>query len=277
MPRPDRLLPALFAGALALAVGGCTTTNEIPIGPGGVAPVHTVRDAPGIRQQFHYEDLLALAARDMQVGELEEAERKARRALRIQSNGVDAVMLLAGIDDRRGREQQAGEGFRRAAELAPQRGDVLNNYAAWLCQHGHAAESLVWFDRALQAPGYATPAAAQANAGGCALDSGQLERAERDLRAALAQVPDNPVALESMAQLSFRRGQFMEARAFVERRIAAAPATRSVLQLASEIEARLGDQAASDRYLQRIRQEFPQDAGSQTPGLMHYAGPKVQG
>lgn len=262
MRRPDRLPVALFAGALALAAGGCTTTSEIPIGPGGVAPIHSVRDAPGVRQKFHYEDLLALAARDMQVGNLDEAERKVRRALKLQPNGVDAVMLLAGVEDRRGREQQAGDGFRRAAELAPKRGDVLNNYAAWLCQHGHSAESLVWFDRALAAADYATPAAALANAGGCALDAGQLERAERDLRAALAQVPDNPVALEAMAQLSFRRGQFMEARAFAERRIAAAPATRSVLQLASQIEARLGDQAASDRYLQRIRQEFPQDAGS---------------
>jgi len=258
----DRLWPALFAGVLAVSASGCTTTNEIPIGPGGVAPVRTARDAPGVRSRFHYEDLLALAARDMQVGNLDEAERKVRRALKIQSNGVDAVMLLAGIDDRRGSSKQAGDGFRRAAELAPQRGDVLNNYAAWLCQQGHAAESLVWFDRALQAPGYGTPAAALANAGSCALDAGQRERAERDLRAALAQGPDNPVALEAMAVLNFRGGQFLEARAFAERRIAAAPATRSVLQLASEIEARLGDQAASDRYLQRIRQEFPQDAGS---------------
>jgi type IV pilus assembly protein PilF len=75
-------------------------------------------------------------------------------------------------------------------------------------------------------------------------------------------LPGNPVALEAMAQLSFRQGRYMEARAFAERRIAAAPATRSVLQLASQIEARLGDRAASDRYLQRIRQEFPQEAGS---------------
>lgn len=262
MPRPDRLMPALFAGVLAAMAGGCTTTSEVPIGPGGVAQVHTVRDAPGVRKQFRYEDLLALAARDLQVGSLDEAERKAREALKLQANGVDALMMLAGVEDRRGRDQQAGDGFRKAAELAPQRGDVLNNYGAWLCQHGHAAESLLWFDRAQQAPGYATPAVALANAGGCALDAGQLDRAERDLRAALAEGPGNVVALEAMAQLSFRRGQFLEARAFTERRIAAAPATRSVLQLASQIEARLGDQAASDRYLQRIRQEFPQDAGS---------------
>ncbi len=261
MPRPDRLWLVLFAGVLAVAVGGCKSHPKAKLGP-SEAPVYSVRDPDSVRRQVRLQDLLALAARDMQVGNLDAAERKAREALKLAPESPDALVLLAGIDERGGRTQQAGESFRRAAEQAPQRGDILNNYGAWLCQQGRPAESLVWFDRALQAPGYATPAESQANAGGCALDAGQFERAERDLRAALTTLPGNPVALEAMAQLSFRQGRFMEARAFAERRIAAAPATRSVLQLASQIEARLGDRAASDRYLQRIRQEFPQEAGS---------------
>lgn len=261
MPRPDRLWLVLFAGVLAVAVGGCKSHPKAKLGP-SEAPVYSVRDPDSVRRQVRLQDLLALAARDMQVGNLDAAERKVREALKLAPESPDALVLLAGIDERRGRTQQAGESFRRAAEQAPQRGDILNNYGAWLCQQGRPAESLVWFDRALQAPGYATPAESQANAGGCALDAGQFERAERDLRAALTTLPGNPVALEAMAQLSFRQGRFMEARAFAERRIAAAPATRSVLQLASQIEARLGDRAASDRYLQRIRQEFPQEAGS---------------
>ncbi|WP_329867542.1 type IV pilus biogenesis/stability protein PilW [Stenotrophomonas hibiscicola] len=261
MPRPDRLWLALLTGVLAVAVGGCKSQPKAKLGP-SEAPVYSVRDPDSVRRQVRLQDLLALAARDMQVGNLDAAERKAREALKLAPDSPDALLLLAGIDERRGRSQQAGESFRRAAEQAPQRGDILNNYGAWLCQQGRPAESLAWFDRALQAPGYATPAESQANAGSCALDAGQLERAEGDLRAALSVLPGNPVALEAMAQLSFRQGRFMEARAFAERRIAAAPATRSVLQLASQIEARLGDRAASDRYLQRIRQEFPQEAGS---------------
>ncbi|HCT25520.1 MAG TPA: type IV pilus biogenesis/stability protein PilW [Stenotrophomonas sp.] len=261
MPRPDRLWLVLFAGALAVAVGGCKSHPKAKLGP-SQAPVYSVGDPESVRREVRWRDLLTLATRDMQVGNLDAAERKVREALKLAPEAPDALVLQAGIDDRRGRTRQAGENFRKAAELAPQRGDVLNNYGAWLCQQGQPAESLVWFDRALQAPGYATPGEAQANAGSCALDAGQLERAERDLRAALVAAPANPVALESMAQLSFRQGRFMEARAFAERRIAAAPATRSVLQLASQIEARLGDRAASDRYLQRIRQEFPQEAGS---------------
>ncbi|QDL27821.1 type IV pilus biogenesis/stability protein PilW [Stenotrophomonas maltophilia] len=261
MPRPDRLWLVLFAGVLAVAVGGCKSHPKAKLGP-SQAPVYSVGDPESVRREVRWRDLLTLATRDMQVGNLDAAERKVREALKLAPEAPDALVLQAGIDDRRGRTRQAGENFRKAAELAPQRGDVLNNYGAWLCQQGQPAESLAWFDRALQAPGYATPGEAQANAGSCALDAGQLERAERDLRAALVAAPANPVALESMAQLSFRQGRYMEARAFAERRIAAAPATRSVLQLASQIEARLGDRAASDRYLQRIRQEFPQEAGS---------------
>lgn len=261
MPRPDRLWLALLAGVLAVAVGGCKSHPKAKLGP-SQAPVYSVGDPESVRREVRWRDLLTLATRDMQVGNLDAAERKVREALKLAPEAPDALVLQAGIDDRRGRTRQAGENFRKAAELAPQRGDVLNNYGAWLCQQGQPAESLVWFDRALQAPGYATPGEAQANAGSCALDAGQLERAERDLRAALVAAPANPVALESMAQLSYRQGHYMEARAFAERRIAAAPATRSVLQLASQIEVKLGDRAASDRYLQRIRQEFPQDAGS---------------
>lgn len=261
MPRPDRLWLALLAGVLAVAVGGCKSHPKAKLGP-SQAPVYSVGDPESVRREVRWRDLLTLATRDMQVGNLDAAERKVREALKLAPEAPDALVLQAGIDDRRGRTRQAGENFRKAAELAPQRGDVLNNYGAWLCQQGQPAESLVWFDRALQAPGYATPGEAQANAGSCALDAGQLERAERDLRAALVAAPANPVALESMAQLSYRQGRYMEARAFAERRIAAAPATRSMLQLASQIEVKLGDRAASDRYLQRIRQEFPQDAGS---------------
>lgn len=261
MLRPDRLWLVLFAGVLAVAVGGCKSHPKAKLGP-SQAPVYSVGDPESVRREVRWRDLLTLATRDMQVGNLDAAERKVREALKLEPEAPDALVLQAGIDDRRGRTRQAGENFRKAAELAPQRGDVLNNYGAWLCQQGQPAESLVWFDRALQAPGYATPGEAQANAGSCALDAGQLERAERDLRAALVAAPANPVALESMAQLSFRQGRYMEARAFAERRIAAAPATRSVLQLASQIEVKLGDRAASDRYLQRIRQEFPQEAGS---------------
>ena len=76
--------------------------------------------------------------------------------------------------------------------------------------------------------------------------------------------PDNAYALASMAEYQYGQGRFFEARAFAERRLAAAPADASVLQLAASIEEGLGDRAAASRYQQRLRAEFPQAANKQT-------------
>lgn len=265
MPLPNCRLPAVVLCALALA--GCGRHGvRHPAGQLPVAPVYEVRDDPATRKRVGYQDQVVLASEALRAGGLDVADKKARAAVKIDPSRPEAYMLLAQIASSRRDDVAAGSHYRKAADVAPSRGDVLNNYGAWLCTHGQPAAALEWFDRALAAPGYATPASALANAGGCALDAGQPERAERDLRAAVQLEPTNAYALESMARSEFARGRFFEARAFSQRRLAAAPATRSVLQLASQIEAQLGDTVASGRYLQRIRDEFPQDAAPNSRG-----------
>ncbi len=56
-----------------------------------------------------------------------------------------------------------------------------------------------------------------------------------------------------MAALQFARGRYLEARAFAERWLALAPQDRDGLQLASQIESKLGDTAASARYLHQLQ------------------------
>lgn len=266
MRLPDRLLPAAIFCALALAGCGGSKGVKLPKTELSVAPTYTARDGEEVRRMHRYQDQMALGGADFSSGNLAAAEKRARAAQKLIPDRADALLLLAAIAERRSDAAQTGALLQRAATLAPDRGDVLNNYAAWLCQQGRAGESLDWFDRALAAPGYGTPAVALSNSGTCALQAGQAERGERDLRAALARDPRNAQSLESLAQLAFEKGSFMEARAFSERRLAAAPPTRSVLQLASQIETRLGDQRAADRYQQRIRQEFPQEADTNSRG-----------
>ena len=86
---------------------------------------------------------------------------------------------------------------------------------------------------------------------------GQYERAQRDLRQALSLDPVNAYALASTAESEYRQTRYFEARAFSERRLAAAPASAEVLQMAFNIEEKLGDKAAASRYIQRLRAEFP--------------------
>jgi type IV pilus assembly protein PilF len=98
---------------------------------------------------------------------------------------------------------------------------------------------------------------ALANAGVCAGQAGQQERADRDLRHAISLDPVNAAALGALAQREFRAGRAFEARAFSERRLAAAPANPQALLLASQIEEELGDSAAAARYVSRLNAEFP--------------------
>ncbi len=225
-----------------------------------IAPTYEISDSPATERRMKEQQRLSLAAQRLRSGDLDTAEREAEAILKSNPDSVDAVTIMAIVQDQRGNKDAAGKYYKRATSLAPDKGSVQNNYGAWLCANGFAAESLVWFDRALQDKRYASPASALANAGDCALKVGQYERASRDLRQALALDPANAVALEGMAQSEFRDGRYFEARAFAERRLAAAPANASVLKLGARIEERLGDSAAASRYLQRLRAEFPDEA-----------------
>ncbi len=262
----QRDIALMAAAVIALSAVGCGGRNAKPgkiRSVEQVAPNYDFRDSSATRDRLALEQKLGLANNRMQSGDYAAAEQLVRDVLKKTPNSIDALMFLGVIQQGQG-NLAAGDTYRRTAELAPQRGDVLNNYGAWLCGNGKAAESLAWFDRALGDQTYA-PAPALANAGGCALQAGQPERAVRDLRKALDLEPTNAYALESMARYEVQRKGFFEARAFVERRLAAAPATASVLQLAIQIEQGLGDMVAAGRYQQRLVKEFP-DAATATPG-----------
>ena len=64
-------------------------------------------------------------------------------------------------------------------------------------------------------------------------------------------------SLAGMANLEFARARYLEARAFAERWLGIAPSDREALQLASQIELKLGDTDASTRYLQRLQALSP--------------------
>jgi len=259
-----RLRSVLALAAMLVIVGtGCSRLTFVKPASKRIAyeekgSAYSVSDSAATKQRLATQDRLALASQRLQSGDLASAEREATAVLKINPGSADANTILAIIQDQKGNAERAGGYYKRAAELAPNQGAALNNYGAWLCGNGYEAESLVWFDRAVAAPGYGSPASAHANAGGCALKVGQYERAQRDLLKAIALEPTNAYALASMAESEFRQGRYFEARAFSERRLAAAPANVAVLQLAVRIEDKLGDTVAASRYSQRLRAEFPE-------------------
>ncbi|MGY0504497.1 type IV pilus biogenesis/stability protein PilW [Luteimonas sp. e5] len=218
------------------------------------------RDGPEVKARADAAEDIRLASAALAVDDLATTEKHARAALRKSSASVDAHTLLAVVASRRGRSDEAGGLFKKAAELSGGGAAETGNYGAWLCANGDAAGSLEYFDYAQAGLGGQARADALANAGACALRANQPERGERYLRQAIALDAQNPLALETLAGLMLRKGQAMEARAFVERRLAAARPSAEALSIASQVEARLGDNQAAQRYRQRLATEFPNHA-----------------
>ena len=253
---------ALALPAAALLLGGCSRLTFVKPDPDRdsytqVAPDYDVREDPREAGRLLARERAGAAAEALRGGDLAQAAKLASQALASDASLADAHTVLAMVAARKGDSKGAGDHYAAAVKLAPTHGIALNNYGVWLCGAGHPAESLPLFDRALADPAYPTPAAALGNAGTCALRAGQPARAERDLRQALDVDPAEPTALAGMARLEYGAGDYLQARAFSERRLAAAAATPEVLQLASQIEQKLGDAAAAARYVQRMRDEFP--------------------
>ena len=200
---------------------------------------------------------LAEVLEALNKGDFDAATQQANDLVKRQPNSADAHTYLAVVLDKSGDSEGAGKHYLRATELAPGNGGMLGNYGIWLCEQGRAAESLAWFDRALAMPDFANSPVILANSGACANKVGQQQRAERDLRRAIELDPGNPIALGALAEREFNAGNAFEARAFSERRLAAAPADAKALQLASQIEQKLGDSSAAARYVSRLKAEFP--------------------
>lgn len=208
---------------------------------------------------------VALAQQYIQDGQYEVALGRLQHALSLDPRSANAHTMMGLLNERIGRDQQAGVSYRRATELQPDRGDIANNYGTWLCKHGQERESLRWFERAIEDPFYRSPDSALANAGACARRIGDLPAAEEYLRRALEANGRNPRVLQELALIQYEKGDYMRARAFVQRREASGPPDGEVLDLAARIEDRLGDRDAAHRYRSRLASEFPEFRPS-TPG-----------
>jgi type IV pilus assembly protein PilF len=261
-----RIECVLAAGLLLGALTGCATTS--PAGSGGSSG-RVVESGKSSRPETPGQQAAALQVKlgqgYLNQGELETARDKLRRALELDPDSADAHTLMAVLNERIGRPEVAEQYYRRAVTLKPEDGGVNNNYGTFLCGTGRYPEAQQHFERAVKDPFYRTPAVAYANGGFCALKSGDPVVAERMLRAALELEPQNPGALYELARLNFNRGEFMRARAFLQRYEAVSAAEPEALQLGASIEQGIGDRAAAARYLKQLQERFPEYVPATAP------------
>lgn len=196
-------------------------------------------------------------------GQYEVALDKLKKAVRSDRNYAPAHTVLGILYERLGEEELAHEHYLKALKLTPNDGEVNNNYGTYLCRNGRNSEAYPYFEKALDDPFYTTPAVSKANAGQCALQAGELDKAEGYLRESLRYDDRFPDALLLMAAVAEQRGDFFRARAFIQRYESVGPKSPDSLALGYRIETGLKNEKVATEYRQELIQRFPNSAQAQ--------------
>jgi type IV pilus assembly protein PilF len=207
----------------------------------------------------------ALGRNYMDRGKYEIALEKLKRAVAFDKTYAPAHTLLGVLYETIGETKEAGKEYKLALNYAPKNGDVNNNYGAFLCATGKPAEADKYFLAALEDPFYGTPAIALANAGSCAMETGDLDKAETYLRQSLDYDNQLGSALLPMADLSFINGEYLKARAFLQRFQAQGIMNEESLALGYQIETQLGDEKSANKYRLELQKRYPEYVPADEP------------
>lgn len=229
--------------ALVLVCSGCITTGdrqEREVSPKEAAATN-----------------LRLASEYLQRGDRERALEKLNRAIE-QDPGLAVAHAYLGLTyEQLGQLDEAERHYRTAVRIADQDPSVYNMYAVYLCRRDRLKEADRYFQAAVRIPSYATPETALTNAGVCQLKVPDRDKAEQYFRQALSLNPRYADALWQMARVSFDAGREFQSRAFLQRLGEVATLPAAALWLGYKVEMRMGDNNAARSYAARLMEMYP--------------------
>jgi type IV pilus assembly protein PilF len=233
----------------AVLLSGCQTLPESQ---------ESAALAPSGSSQGRAQLYSSLAAAYLREGQLEVALTKARQALAADSGNGEANNVMALIQQRMGNPGLAEEHFKRALRAQPSNVYFLNAYGSFLCGRQRFDEAKKHFDLAANNPLNRSPEVALTNAGVCIYrEEGDTSKAEGYFRLALERNPKFAPALLWMVRVSIDAGEFLSARAYVQRYEEVAEHSPESLLMAARAERRLGDRNAAARYEMMLKSRFP--------------------
>ena len=191
-------------------------------------------------------------------GNLRVALGELKHALAIDSNNSEAHNTIAILYEQLGKEDLAGDHYKKAVNLFPENSSAQSNYGRHLCAHNNNyREAQEHFKLAYQNPLYEKPWFPLTNAGSCALNSGKLEEAETLLRKSLQVNRKFPPTLLEMSKLNLKKQNFLSARAFLQRYESVSKPTSDSLWIGVQTERKLNNEKNVDDYAKQLLATFP--------------------
>lgn len=162
-------------------------------------------------------------------GQIARAKTKLTHAIKLAPSLSEVRSAMAYFWEMTGEYKESEISHKKAIRLAKQKGAAYNNYGAFLCRQGRFTEAERAFMRALEDKNYARTAEVYENAGLCAGQAGDNQKAMHYFKTAMMRDPAASKALVELASLSLEAGELIEAQQYLQRyRAIAEPSARSL-------------------------------------------------
>ncbi len=168
--------------------------------------------------------------------DIERSKQKFLLALDADSSIPESWYSMGYFLEVTGNAKQAQKYYLKAVELAPKRGDTLNNYGTYLCRTGSYQEAVQQFLLATEDPKYLDSAGAYENAGLCSLKIPDPKAAKMYFEKAQAENPTRPTSLIELAELNYKEGDLLAADHHLEQFLQLSPPTPQSLSLKRKLE-----------------------------------------
>lgn len=234
----------------ALALAGCVSQSN--------TETRGVTDSSLADARRRAEVHTSLAGEYYQRGAIAVALQETRAALKDDSNYVPAYNMQGLILMELREDAGARESFERAIRLDPNNAEVMNNYGWFLCTRNEATRGIEYLTRAAANPLYPTPEKAYLSAGMCMRRAKNPLEAERYLRRAISIRPDLIGALFNLAEVTYDRGEWKDAEAFLNRYMRVAQPSLESLALGVKIARANADHASEQSFMQQLRRRYPE-------------------
>lgn len=194
------------------------------------------------------ESRIALGLGYMEQENMVRARENLELAIQHAPSYYRARLSMAHYYEKVGEVDEAMKEYKSALRLDSNNGNVLNNYGTFLCKQGNYDQADRYFNKAIDQPFYYLVSASYENAGFCALKSGDSEQAKYYFTRALDHEPNRIKSTLQLAKIEVSQRQFRDARLrlfkFHQRYGYQIPS----LQILVELESKAGNHALRDKY-----------------------------
>jgi len=194
----------------------------------------------------------------LQSGDMQRAKQKLLLAEQQSPASTESQGAMGYFLESTGNFSQAEAYYRKAVTLNPKSGAAQNNYGTFLCRRGRYAESDQHFLLALQDPSYLNTAQVYENAGLCAMQIPDRNKAGTYFTQAITQDPKRAMSWLELGRISYQQKNYPQAQQYLEQymQLIKDP-TPNALWLGAVLARALGNEAEAGRYTLMLQTRFP--------------------